>query len=81
MQSTRWNCPNPNYGLGHGKVGHVVLMQSAANNMTGCDTRAGLDCPNLGQPYKMSKNGLPSGIEVLRYWNFLKASVEKPGII
>ena len=49
--------------------------------MTGCVTRADLDCPTLGQPYEMSKNGLPSGIDVLRYWKFLKASVEKPGII
>lgn len=24
---------------------------------------------------------MPSGIDVLRYWKFLKASVEKPGII
>ena len=49
--------------------------------MTGCVTRADLDCSTLGQPYEMSKNGLPSGIDVLRYWKFLKASVEKPGII
>ena len=49
--------------------------------MTGCVTRADLDCPTLGQPYEMSKNGLPSGIDVLRHWKTLKASVEKPGII
>ena len=81
MQITRWNCLNPNYGPTHGEVGYVVPMQRAASGMTGCVTRADLDCPTLGQPYEMSKNGFPSGIDVLRYWKFLKASVEKPGII
>lgn len=81
MQITRWNCLNPNYGPTHGVVGCVVPLQRAASDMTGCVTRADLDCPTLGQPYEMSKNGLPSGIDVLRYWKFLKASVEKPGII
>ena len=37
--------------------------------------------PILGQPHEISKNGLPSGIDVLRYWKFLNASVEKPRII
>ena len=81
MQNTRWNFRNPNYGPAHGEVGCVVPMQRAASDMTDCVTRADLDCPTLGQPYEMSKNGLPSGIDVLRCWKFLKASVEKPGII
>ena len=56
-------------------------MQSAANNMTGCVTRADLDCPILGKTSELQKNVLPCGLDVLRYWQFLKASVEKPGII
>ena len=81
MQITRWNCLNPNYGPTHGEAECVVPMHRAASGMMGCVTRADLDCPTLGQPYEMSKNGFPSGIDVLRYWKFLKASVEKPGII
>ena len=56
-------------------------MQNTANNLQGCVTRAELDCPILGKPTELQKNVLPCELDVLRYWQFLKASVEKPGII
>ena len=50
-------------------------------SMAGCITRAELDCPILGKPADLQRNILPCGLDVLRYWKFLKSSVETPGII